>query len=167
MSSVGRDLPFIHPELRVFLNAYLRPRLCEKSVHNEPVGKLFNFPLHVAVKRDEKWDCTSKSGGVVSIFPTGDMTLDFSHSLDPLLTFRMLATFSHIDQIADIPRRPAATADSQCLPPRADRGFRLPIWQCCSLNAHRAEILEEYEARRKDPEVNEDHEQDDYLNADD
>jgi hypothetical protein len=45
------------------------------------VGKLFNFPLRLAVKRDEEWDCASKSGGFVSIFPTGDMTPDFSHSL--------------------------------------------------------------------------------------
>ena len=58
-----------------------RPRLCEKSVRNEAVGKLFNFPLRLAVKRDEEWDCASKSGGFVSIFPTGDMTPDFLHSL--------------------------------------------------------------------------------------
>ncbi len=57
------------------------PRLCEKSVRNEAVGKLFNFPLRLAVKRDEEWDCASKSGGFVRIFPTGDMTPDFLHSL--------------------------------------------------------------------------------------
>jgi len=37
--------------------------------------------LRLAVKRDEEWDCASKSGGFVSIFPTGDMTPDFLHSL--------------------------------------------------------------------------------------
>ncbi len=58
-----------------------RPRLCEKSVRKEAVGKLFNFPLRLAVKRDEEWDCASKSGGFVSIFPTGDMTPDFLPSL--------------------------------------------------------------------------------------
>ena len=50
------------------------------------MGKLFNFPLRLAVKRDEEWDCASKSGGFVSIFPTGDMTPDFLHSLGQLRT---------------------------------------------------------------------------------
>jgi hypothetical protein len=45
------------------------------------VGKLFNFPLHLAMKRDGEWDCASKSGSFVSISPTGDMTPDFLHSL--------------------------------------------------------------------------------------
>jgi hypothetical protein len=72
-------------------NGKNRPRLCEKSVRNEAVGKLFNFPLRLAVKRDEKWDCASKIGGFVSIFPTDDMTLDFLHSLDPLRTFAGMA----------------------------------------------------------------------------
>jgi len=63
--------------------------LCENSDRSETVGKLFNFPLRLAVKRDEEWDCASKSGGFVSIFPTGDMTPDFSHSLDPLLSFEL------------------------------------------------------------------------------
>jgi len=64
-------------------NDRVRPRLCEKSVRNEAVGKLFNFPLRLAVKRDEEWACASKRGGFVRIFPTGDMTPDFLHSLDP------------------------------------------------------------------------------------
>ncbi len=58
-----------------------RPRLCENSDHNEAVGEIFNFPLRLAMKRDQEWDCASKSGGFVSIFPTGDMTPDFSDSL--------------------------------------------------------------------------------------
>jgi hypothetical protein len=45
------------------------------------VGKLFNFPLRLAVKRDEEWDCASKIRGFVSIFPTGDMTPDFLHRM--------------------------------------------------------------------------------------
>ena len=57
----------------------LWPSLCEKSVRNEAVGKLFNILLRLAVKRDGDWDCASKSGGFVSIFPTGDMTPDFLH----------------------------------------------------------------------------------------
>jgi hypothetical protein len=63
--------------------------VCEKSVRNEAVGKLFNFPLLLAVKRDEEWDCASKSGDFVSIFPTGDMTPDFSHSLGRKWTIRI------------------------------------------------------------------------------
>ena len=31
------------------------------------------------MKRDEEWDCASKSEGFVSIFPTGDITPDFLH----------------------------------------------------------------------------------------
>jgi hypothetical protein len=57
--------------------------MCEKSDHKEAVGKLFNFPLLLAVKRDEEWDCASKSGGIANFPPTGDMTPDFSHNLDP------------------------------------------------------------------------------------
>ena len=66
-------------------NVCFWPRLCEKSVRNEAVGKLFNFPLRLAVKRDEEWDCASKSGGFVSISPTGDMIPDFLHSLGRFL----------------------------------------------------------------------------------
>ncbi len=62
--------------------------LCEKSDRSEVVGKHFNFPLRLAVKPDEEWDCDSKTGGFVSIFPTGDMTPDFSHSLGRFPTFR-------------------------------------------------------------------------------
>ncbi len=51
------------------------------------MGKLFNFPLRLAVKRDEEWDRASKSGGFVSIFPTGDMTPDFLHSLGHFRSF--------------------------------------------------------------------------------
>jgi hypothetical protein len=58
-----------------------RPSLCEKSDQNETVGKLCTFPLRLAMKQDEEWDCASKSGGFVSIFPTGNMTPDFSHTL--------------------------------------------------------------------------------------
>jgi hypothetical protein len=75
------DLDFTKTQVRLW------PRLCEKSVRNEAVGKLFNFPLRLAVERDEEWDCASKSGGFVSIFPTGDMTPDFSHSLGRKPTF--------------------------------------------------------------------------------
>ncbi len=72
------------------LNGGDRPRLCEKSVRNEAVGKLFNFLLRLAVKRDEEWDYASKNGGFVSIFPTGDMTPDFLHSLGRFRSFAAL-----------------------------------------------------------------------------
>jgi len=58
-----------------------RPSLCEKSDHNETVGKLCTFPLRLTVKQGEEWDGASKSGAFVSIFPTGNMTPDFLHSL--------------------------------------------------------------------------------------
>ena len=45
------------------------------------MGKLFDFPLRLAVKRDGEWDLTSKSGVFAVISPTGNMTADFSHSL--------------------------------------------------------------------------------------
>jgi hypothetical protein len=45
-----------------------RPSLCEKSDHNETVGKLCTFPLRLTVKQDEEWDGASKSGALVNIF---------------------------------------------------------------------------------------------------
>ncbi len=69
------------------LNGEKRPRVCEKSYYNETVGKLFTFPLRLAMKQDEEWDCASKSGVFVSIFSTGNMTPDFSHSLGRVLPF--------------------------------------------------------------------------------
>jgi len=36
--------------------------------------------LHIAAKRDEEWDYTSKIGGFAVFLPTGNMTPDFSHS---------------------------------------------------------------------------------------
>jgi len=57
------------------------------------VGKFFNFLLRLALKRDEEWDCASKSGGFVSIFPTGDMTPDFLHSLGQKWTFMAAVKF--------------------------------------------------------------------------
>ncbi len=53
--------------------------MCQKSDHNEAVGKLCTFPLQLAVKQNELWDGASKSGVFVSIFPTGNMTPDFLH----------------------------------------------------------------------------------------
>jgi hypothetical protein len=47
------------------------------------VGKLCTFPLRLTVKQDEEWDGASKSGAFVNIFPTGNMTPDFSHTLEP------------------------------------------------------------------------------------
>ncbi len=67
------------------------PRLCEKSNHHEAVEKFFNFSSRLTVKRDEEWDCASRSRGFVSIFPTGNMTPDFLHSLGHFWTF--LAVF--------------------------------------------------------------------------
>ncbi len=81
MSGLGRKPPLGGRGRILSLDGENRPRLCEKSDHNEAVGKLFNFPLRLAVKPDEEWDCASKSEGFVSIFPTGDMTPDFLHSL--------------------------------------------------------------------------------------
>jgi hypothetical protein len=73
---------WLRPGLRAFTPVgHFWPRLCEKSVRNEAVGKLFNFPLRLAVKRDEEWDGASRSGAFVSIFPTGNMTPDFLHTL--------------------------------------------------------------------------------------
>ena len=72
------------------LNGGLRPRLCEKSDHKETVGKLFEFPLRLAVKRDEELECASKNGEFASLFPTGNMTPDFSHSLGHFRTLAIL-----------------------------------------------------------------------------
>ena len=55
------------------------PSLCEKSDHNETVGKLCTFPLRLTVKQDEEWDGASKSEAFVFIFPTDNMTPDFLH----------------------------------------------------------------------------------------
>jgi len=48
-------------------------RLCENSDHNEAVGNLFNFPLRLAVKRDEEWDGASLNGVFASLSPTASL----------------------------------------------------------------------------------------------
>ena len=46
------------------------------------------------MKRDEEWDCASETGVFASIFPTGNMTPDFSHSLGRERPIRRPTTMS-------------------------------------------------------------------------